>query len=216
MTDLINQKNEISNLIVDLLEDESEEAIRTITKLKKQRKLIEQKISEKSSNLSGKQDMSSFRNPSANSMTLISDIARLEATPRIPLKRAIPPLILQDSTTSNRFSAEMPKNNDQTLSSVDEQKENRFPDPDHSRSTLSTLSAQPHQLRTPKTPLRNFTPFPRISPRISALDAVKNPEQSLKTYYHEPDMSHWSRMDFPWTRNVQKAIKLYRGISLYW
>ena len=90
------------------------------------------------------------------------------------------------------------------------QNENVYPfdiEPEYLESLPVIPRSTGLQMRTPKTPLRklnclqNFIDFLKI-------DALKNPEQLLKTFYHEPDLSHWSRMDFPWTRNIQKAMKL--------
>ena len=184
MTDLVRQKNEISNLIVDLLEDDSPEAFESIAKLKKQRKLIEQKITENSEmDISLQKSDMSFPSFHQNQST------NFEA-PRTSLKRPEPNISFQNSTsnTSNQkdyhshpydnpsYPYDNPSNQCGNLSNQYDNPSNQFETPRNNRVSNfgkenyptdkntsndfmdpSHYPARDHvPLRTPKTPLRNI------------------------------------------------------------
>lgn len=46
-----------------------------------------------------------------------------------------------------------------------------------------------------------------IEPNSDRVPAMQH--ASKKCVASDPDLSHWSRKDFPWTRNVKKALKQY-------
>ena len=202
MTDLIDQKNQISNLIVDLLEDDSPHAMESIADLRRRRKLIEQKISEKSD-----PSVSFQKSSSSLQHTILLPPSRSKyEQPRISLKRTMEALPIAESYSNNHF--ETPKRN--SSSKFENQKENVYPfdiEPEYLESLPVIPRSTGLQMRTPKTPLRKLNCLQNIIDFLK-IDALKNPEQLLKTFYHEPDLNHWSRMDFPWTRNIQKAMKL--------
>jgi len=199
---LIQKKNELSNKIVDLLEDDSPDAMQTISSLKRERKRIDEQITELSH---GNISFSSVNHLSLPNLENEESVTNM-SPPRISLPR--PSMTRPLPSSSTQFQDNLPLN--QIASNVNTSScqvkttsttsdnhiyNNVFPE---SVTQTHDPPMSSHVMKTPKTPLH----------------ALKNPDQFLKTYYHEPDFLYWSRMDFPWIRNVKKAMKLmFRIIS---
>jgi hypothetical protein len=196
---LIQKKNAISNQIVDLIEDDSIEAIQLISSLKRERKLLDEKIahlSQADNSLTSFKDKS-FSNADYENGTGNNALSRV-SLPRTSITQQ-PPLSLISPTSASAYvtkaSPDITRNyRIGSMNAVQDEFSN-FNEIMNKTDLLPHRSQEPiptNVFKTPKTPLH----------------AIKHPDQLLKTYSHDPDIMHWSRMDFPWTRNIKKAMKL--------